>query len=141
MPRTVKRLVEEVGVGVFDAVIVGDWNAVGVRVVDSGGAGDHGFGRVRGLAPTICGWGYDGDEVTEEVAPLRRRGFGLRRLAVHWGNRRSLSIAICQFSIISGVSATVGAPIMGVELGTFHGLVVAGLPTVVVAVLIVSVQH
>jgi hypothetical protein len=30
---------------------------------------------------------------------------------------------------------------MGVELGTFHGLVVAGLPTVVVAVLIVSVRH
>ena len=27
-------LVEEVGVGVFDAVVVGDWEAVGVRVVD-----------------------------------------------------------------------------------------------------------
>jgi hypothetical protein len=48
-------LVKEVGVGVFDAVVVGDWEAVGVRVVDGGGAGDHGFGRARGLAPTICG--------------------------------------------------------------------------------------
>jgi hypothetical protein len=56
------RLVEEVGVGVFDVVVVGDWEAVGVRVVDGGGAGDHGFRRVppfgfTGLAPTICGRG------------------------------------------------------------------------------------
>ena len=62
--------IEEVGVGVFDAVVVGDWEAVGVRVVNGGGAGDHGFGRVRGLAPTICGRGDDGDELAEEVATL-----------------------------------------------------------------------
>ena len=68
MPRTVKRLVEEVGVGVFDAVVVGDWEAVGVRVVDGGSAGKHGFGRVRGLAPTVIGcWGDDRDEQAEEV--------------------------------------------------------------------------
>ena len=62
-----------------------------MRVVDSGGAGDHGLGRVRGLAPTVGGRGYDGDELAEEVAPLCRRGLGLRRLAVHWGERPFLS--------------------------------------------------
>ena len=46
-------LVEEVGVGVFDAacrrqVVVGDWEAVGVRVVDGCGAGDQGFGALPG---------------------------------------------------------------------------------------------
>ena len=74
-PGRGRGLVEEVGVGVFDAacrrqVVVGDWEAVGVRVVDSGGAGDDGLGRVppfgfTGLAPTICGRGYDGDELAE----------------------------------------------------------------------------
>ena len=44
-----------------------------VWIVDSGGVGEHGFGRVppfgfTGLAPTICGRGYDGDELAEEVA-------------------------------------------------------------------------
>ena len=48
-------------------------SGIGVRVVHGGGAGDHGFGRVppfgfTGLAPTICGRGYDGDELAEEVA-------------------------------------------------------------------------
>ena len=41
---SVRGLVEEVRVGIFDAVVVGDWKAVGVWVVDGGGAGDHGFG-------------------------------------------------------------------------------------------------
>ena len=74
MPRTRptlrvgRGLVEEVRVGIFDAVVVGDWKAVGVWVVDGGGAGDHGFGRVRGLSRTICGRGDDGDELAEEVA-------------------------------------------------------------------------
>ena len=62
MPRTVKRLVEEVGVGVFDAVIVGDWKAVGVRVVDGRG-GLHDGGRVA-----VGSGGNDGDELAEEVA-------------------------------------------------------------------------
>jgi hypothetical protein len=55
-------LIEEVGVGVFDAVIVGDWNAVGVRVVDSGGAGDHGFGHFQGRRRD------DGDQLAQEIA-------------------------------------------------------------------------
>jgi len=37
--------IEEVGVGVFDAVVVGDWEAVGVRVVNGGGS-FHDGGRV-----------------------------------------------------------------------------------------------
>jgi hypothetical protein len=79
---------EEVFVDIIEGVDVGKLGAVGVRVVDSGGAGDDGLGRVppfgfTGLAPTICGRGYDRDELAEKVAPLRRRGFGLRRLAVH----------------------------------------------------------
>ena len=35
-------LVKEVGVGVFDAVVVGNWEVVRVRVVDSGGVVGHG---------------------------------------------------------------------------------------------------
>ncbi len=35
--------VEKVGVGVFDAVIVGELGAVGMWIVDGGGAGDHGL--------------------------------------------------------------------------------------------------
>jgi hypothetical protein len=61
-PGRLNRLAKEVSVGVFDAVVVGDWEAVGVRVVDGGGAGDHGFG-VFGR-----GRGDDGDELTEQVA-------------------------------------------------------------------------
>ena len=51
--RVGRGLVEEVGVGVFDAVVVGDWEAVGVRVVDGGG-------KIKGgsrTAPTVRGGG------------------------------------------------------------------------------------
>ena len=59
VPRTVEAtpqvswLVEDVGIGVFDAacrsqVVVGDWESVGVRVVDGGGVGDHGLGLFQG---------------------------------------------------------------------------------------------
>jgi hypothetical protein len=44
-------LVEEVGVGVFDAVVVRDWEAVGVRIVNRGG-------KIKGgsrTAPTVIG--------------------------------------------------------------------------------------
>ena len=63
MPRTKptlrvgRGLIEEVGVGVFDAVVVGDWEAVGVWIVDGGGAGEHGFGLFQG------GGGDDGNEL------------------------------------------------------------------------------
>ncbi len=59
------RLVEEVGICVFDEacrrqVVVGDWEAVGVRVVNGGGAGDQGFalpfGKLR-----VRARGHDGD--------------------------------------------------------------------------------
>jgi Pentapeptide repeats (8 copies) len=77
-PGWVRGTGRKVGVDVFEAacrrqVVVGDWEAVGVRVVDGGGAGDHGFGRVppfgfTGLAPTLGGGRDDGDELAQEVA-------------------------------------------------------------------------
>ena len=42
---------EEVGVGVFDAVVVGELGTVGVRVVDGGGAGEAGHVRRAGSSP------------------------------------------------------------------------------------------
>ena len=55
--------IEEIGVGVFDAVVVGDWEAVGVRVVD----GESKCG-IRSAEFGICSRGDDGDELAEEVA-------------------------------------------------------------------------
>ena len=57
VPRTVEAtpqaswLVEEVGIGVFDAacrrqVVVGELGAVRVRIVNCSGVGDHGFGAL-----------------------------------------------------------------------------------------------
>ena len=56
------ELIKEVGVGVFDTVIVGDRNAVGVRVVD----GEAQWG-IRSAEFGVGGGGDDGDELAEEV--------------------------------------------------------------------------
>ena len=56
-----KKLVKKVGIGDFDAVVIGDWEAVGVRIVNSSGVGDHGFGAL------CCGRGHDRDELAEKV--------------------------------------------------------------------------
>ena len=58
-----RGLVEEVGVGVFDVVVVGDWEAVGVRVVDG-----EGQCRIWSTEFGIGGGRDDGDELAEEVA-------------------------------------------------------------------------
>ena len=81
MPRTRptlrvgRGLVEEVGIGVFDAVVIGELGAIWVRVVDGGGIGDHGFGALSG------GRGDDGDELAEEVAFGAQVGGPLRGTA------------------------------------------------------------
>ena len=70
MPRTRptlrvgRGLIKEVGVGIFDAVIVGDWEAVRVWVVDCGGEIKDGSRAGSGTktAPTVIGgWEDDAD--------------------------------------------------------------------------------
>ena len=45
--RVGRGLIKEVGVGVFDAVIIGELGAIGMRIVEGGE-----IGRAQGTAPT-----------------------------------------------------------------------------------------